>query len=595
MIRFFGHPEHSNGREYVLDLSLVSCRPRLAEARLALYALLLSMLFLFSCAPRRPLVASIPWTDGAGAALAFRDEAPRAAGREGHFSSDTPADRYILDKPYTVGAGIALDLELLRPGAQVQALDAVLEGRKDGRGFKSESAVALRDEDTHWVIPLERGEILSSIRLRLASPSRAADKIAADGSKPKAPAADAFVLASLSFRPMFRGFEKISRGVRVSTGFSFYVSGGEQHVTIEHPFDDLDSIHDKGGAGIVLDYGRCAASAPFEIFPAASSQGKLYLRPRLSGLRTVLGASLFPSAAQRVEFVFPAGVDLRSLYSAYVADPEAELADLGRVLLSPPGNPAADFDLYRWDRFPSVLVFDFRDYAAQDCYLKRMAYFTEKIGYRGTLLTDAQMADMHGWNAHDYRPQDLAVFFQTARKKGFALDKEELALRDILLSHGVIVDKDGTFSPGQGAIISISRESPSYLRTQFIVHESTHAIFFVDPDYRKFVRALWATIQPDERWFWFVFFKWAGYDIGSEYLMANEFQAYLLQQPVARAEEYFSKTQAAEILKKHPEYKDKIDEYMKRFSSRYPEHAAAIEAWLEKKYGLGAGKTYSLY
>ncbi|MDA8427612.1 MAG: hypothetical protein M0Z80_15915, partial [Treponema sp.] len=403
-------------------------------------------------------------------------------------------------------------------------------------------------------------------------------------------------LASIAFRPMFRGFERLADGVRISTGFSYYIESGRQHLVIDTPFAGIVPSGTPGCSGVVFDYGPCPGAAVFDISPAADGSGSLHLRPRLTGLRTVLGASLFPAAAPRVEFVMPAGVGLGALYASYVEDPEAELADLGRVLLSPPRDPGADFDLYRWDRFPSVLVFDFRDYAAQDRYLKRMAYFIEKIGYRGTLLTDAQMAGLHGWNAHDYRPEDLASFFEAAaRKKNFALDKEELALRDILLAHGVIVDKGGAYLAGRGAIISISRESPSYLRTQFIVHESTHAIFFLDPAYRRFVRSLWASIGADERWFWFTYFKWAGYDIGSDYLMANEFQAYLLQQPVSRVEEYFSKTQTAEILKKHPEYKDRIDEYMKRFSSRYAEHAAVLDAWFAEKYGLGAGRTYSLY
>ncbi|HUW40522.1 MAG TPA: hypothetical protein VMV90_05890 [Rectinemataceae bacterium] len=554
-----------------------------------------------SCGPRGRLVASIPWKDGSGAGLAFRDSDSRPSGQEGAFSPARASDGYVLETPHAIGADDALELDLVRrEGRSVPRLSVVLDGKRNGRDFKLRSGIELRDANTRFVLPLERGEVLDSVRLRLEAespPAPAAGTRTAAGSTAQAAtrAEVSCTLASIAFRPMFRGFERLADGVRVSAGFSYYIEGGRQHLAIDTPFAGIFPGGKPGCAGIVLDYGRCPDATAFDISPAAKGSGSLHLRPRLTGLRTVLGASLFPEAAQRVEFSIPAGVEVGALYASYVEDPEAELADLGRVLLSPPRDPGADFDLYRWDRFPSVLVFDFRDYAAQDRYLKRMAYFIEKIGYRGSLLTDEQMAGLHGWNAHDYRSEDLASFFEAAAGKRFALDREELALRDILLGHGVIVERGGVFLPGRGALISISRESPSYLRTQFIVHESTHAIFFLDPDYRKFVRSLWASVGADERWFWYAYFKWAGYDIGSDYLMGNEFQAYLLQQPVSRVEEYFSRTQAAELLRTHPEYKDRIDEYMKRFSSRYAEHAAALDAWIEKKYGLGAGRTYSLY
>jgi len=572
-------------------------RARVVRQIAALAAAFVLPLALASCSGRRPLVSSIRWTDESGAALPFRDLSARQSGAEGFLSAAAPADRFALDRPRPVGAGEALELELLRgEGAGTPQVRIVLGGGSGNRALRLEESIVLRDDHTYYVIPLESGRPLSSVEIGLAPPGGGAG---GEGALPSASSSTAPIasLRSLSFRPGFRGFERLPQALRISSGFSLFLQNGKQHAQIESPFTGMDAPDqkDRGAPILLLDYGPCPSATVFELAPASAASGLLRLRPRHEGLRTALGEGLFAAQASRLDLVLPLGVELRSFYTSNMAGGDAELADLGRVLLSRRADSASDFDFYRWDRFPDVLVFDFKDYATQDLYLKRIAFYIEKAGFRGRLASDAEIADLHGWNAHDYRPEDLAAFFQAAAAKSFPLNAEEKALRAILVQRGLIVEQGGRVVPGTGAFISISRESPSYLRTQLLVHESTHAIFFVDPEYRKFVRSLWASIGQDERWFWNLYFNWSGYDTGSEYLMANEFQAYLLQQPVGRAEEYFSKTQTEQILKKHPEYQANIDAYMQKFSKRYADRAATIEAWIKKKYGLEAGRTYSLY
>ena len=86
-------------------------------------------------------------------------------------------------------------------------------------------------------------------------------------------------------------------------------------------------------------------------------------------------------------------------------------------------------------------------------------------------------------------------------------------MRDLLLGRGVIVEKAGKYAAGSGAVISIARESEGYLRTLFLTHESTHAIYFVDADYRAFVQGIWASMPREEKWFWLVYFGWKTYDV----------------------------------------------------------------------------------
>jgi hypothetical protein len=316
------------------------------------------------------------------------------------------------------------------------------------------------------------------------------------------------------------------------------------------------------------------------------------IRTHPGGTRTTLDTSLLPLDTALLKIRAPDGIEIRSFFAAGLGIADYDLADLGRVLLS--ASTFEDFSVYRWDLLPSVLIFDFKDYATQDRYLKRLAFYVEKTGFRGTLVKDEDLASLHGWNAHDYGPEDLAAFFREARGRSFPLDPEERQLEDLLLRDGIIEESGGRLEPGKGAIISIARESGAALRWIFAVHESTHAIFFSDPDYRAFARSLWSSIDQKEKWFWKTYLGWAGYDPGSDYLMGNEFQAYLLQQPIAAVEEYFTTRKSAELLEKHPELEEKVSAYMAAYGKSFAQRAKSLEAWLHRKYGIEAGRTVFL-
>lgn len=201
-----------------------------------------------------------------------------------------------------------------------------------------------------------------------------------------------------------------------------------------------------------------------------------------------------------------------------------------------------DFEVYEWDRFPGSLFFDTADYKVQADFFRRLAFFAEKTGFRGRILTDEELGDMHGYNAHDYSAETLAAFFTKAEKNGVRLTEKELVLKDILLKNGLIVPDNYTYKAGRGAVISISRESPSYLRQSFIAHEAWHGIFFTNEDFRNAVAAVYYTV--DETTLSFMKGFWAsqpglGYDSSDEFLMHNEFMAYLMQQPLEGVASYF--------------------------------------------------------
>jgi hypothetical protein len=252
-------------------------------------------------------------------------------------------------------------------------------------------------------------------------------------------------------------------------------------------------------------------------------------------------------------------------------------ASLSAILAGSPAVGQA-FRLYRWDRFPSVLVMDTIDYATQERMFSRLAFFVEKRGFRGSLLTNAELAGRHGWNAHDYGPDGLARFFEAARAAAFPLNPEETTLRDIALAQGILALSRGTYRPGQGAILSISQSSPRVDRKFLLTHESCHGIFFVSAEYRSVCFALWDSLTAAERAFFVELLDELGYDASDEVLAVNELQAYLMQQPVAAVAEYFDRT-AERLHNLVPP------------PTRLAALASRLSEFLTRRFGIEAGAT----
>lgn len=202
-----------------------------------------------------------------------------------------------------------------------------------------------------------------------------------------------------------------------------------------------------------------------------------------------------------------------------------------------------EYELFAWDRFPSILIFDTADYAVQDKFFKRLAFFAEKQGFRGTLADDKALSGLHAYNAHDYRAETLASFFELARASEFPLGKEELALRDILEAEGIIRRDGDAWVAGAGAVLSFSRQSLEYLRYLFMAHEGYHGIYFVDADFRAKVSEVYASMDKRAIDFlesYFTIVDTLGYDREDRYLMENEFMGYLMQQGEANVSAYFT-------------------------------------------------------
>jgi hypothetical protein len=275
------------------------------------------------------------------------------------------------------------------------------------------------------------------------------------------------------------------------------------------------------------------------------------------------------------------------------------IADPGMILNYPQQNwRDPRYEFFQWQDFPSILIFDTADYTIQDGLFKRLAFFAEKAGFRGRLAADQEIADMHAWNAHDYRAEDLAAFFEAARNTQFPLSPEERELEKILQVAGIIYRTEtGAWSKGIGAVISLSRESPEYLRSRFMVHEGFHGLFFIDEDFRNFSRRRFETLDPTAKRFILSFFDYQHYDVQDSYLMINEFMAHVLQQPVSHAASYFGEYLAGRIdaspwRRTVLPPKDEASNVWPSIAQTFHAEAEAFSSYVNQRWGLAAGRVH---
>lgn len=255
-----------------------------------------------------------------------------------------------------------------------------------------------------------------------------------------------------------------------------------------------------------------------------------------------------------------------------------------------------DYELFEWDRFPGIIYFDTRNYTVQDNFFRRLAFFAEKQGYKGKLLTNAELGNMHGFNALDYRPETLADFFNKAADENFKLNKEEELLKMILIKNGLLIADGNRVKPGKGGLVSISQESYAALRIQLLAHEAWHTLFFADEEFRNYVAAIYYTMDPQSLEFLIDYFRSQpslGYDVNDDYLMKNEFMAYIMQQGIADCGQYFvNHAWWNSVMSFTPDLANYV---INTKGKGFEDAAIALNDFVFDKYGLVAGNVSLIY
>lgn len=224
------------------------------------------------------------------------------------------------------------------------------------------------------------------------------------------------------------------------------------------------------------------------------------------------------------------------------SDPRTSIpADPHTMLTFPQSAWRRDaLEIFEWTAYPGTYFVDFADYATQSKYLKRLAFFTEKRGFRGTIPSHSAVEPLHGWNAHNYSAEGLYQFYRAAEENGVPLSDAELDLRETAVSLGLLTLEAGELRPGTGGLLSISRESAPVLRELLLTHESFHGVFYARESFREFVADYFRSMPTAGQAFWRSFLGFMSYDPADEYLMINEFQAYVLQQRPRATEWYMT-------------------------------------------------------
>lgn len=393
---------------------------------------------------------------------------------------------------------------------------------------------------------------------------------------------------------IWAGFDPAGGVMDVASIMSARKGAGLPRVTIA-PGSVMTAYLAPSAPGSLAKQGRVAFSTGSHAFgfrmsavPATPAIPAFLVTDRSASVSVTDGAESL--SGLRVSLVVPAGIP---------ADPLAPIAADPHMIIEWPQSSwrRSDRELFAWDRFPSIVIFDTENYAVQDRYFKRLAFYVEKEGYRGRLVGDAELEPLHGYNAHDYRAESLAAFFDAASRERFALNDEERELQGILVARGVILKKGSGFVAGSGAVLSFSRESAGYLRYLFMAHEGYHGIYFVDPDFRARVHELYASM--DQRAILFLksywsFFASLGYDLDDEYLVENEFMAYLMQLPLDRVADYFTANIADRYVKHGG--KASVAEYVTATNAAdFVRAAAELNDYVFARWGIAGGRVGLYY
>jgi hypothetical protein len=548
-----------------------------------------------------------------------------AAVGELRLSEKTETLRFRFEPPVNIGPDISLEAEyyfrLSGEGAGVPGRYRITaafgaDGGDAEWELPGEAAFLLGDGAAEamapdaglcYALPLDEGVISEfSIQAKALAPASGG---ATSGS------GAAWVLRSLKLIPRWYGFELSGAdGVRPLLKFTPYLTrdgGGSLVISPgpEYGFQSAPEIRLGGiegdalitAAGTRMEYrpprgtypfpnrGRSSASAEL-LIPSGASDGGIY--------PVTLAGAVSASVFSLTSFVITPGPRRPFPREPVPADP-------GLILSYPRKNwRSPGYEVFRWPEFPEILILDTADYSVQERLFKRLAFFVEKRDYRGRLVPDRELEGLHGWNAHDYRAEDLARFFEAARLENFPLLDEERGLYTLLLENGILRRMpDGEIVPGTGAVLSISRESSDYLRNRFMIHECFHGLFFIDEDFRNFSADRWENFSPEAKRFFTSYLDSMRYDLAVSYLVINEFMAYCLQQSVSQAPHYFGEYLAGQIagnplrravLPQEEQMTAGGDRYWPTLARAFAREAGAFSDYASYRWGFSAGAVYSV-
>ena len=139
----------------------------------------------------------------------------------------------------------------------------------------------------------------------------------------------------------------------------------------------------------------------------------------------------------------------------------------------------------------------------------------------------------------------------------------------------------------------MSRESNFDLRYTLMAHESWHGIYFCDEAFRDFIEKCFQSFEKKSRDFLIGYWKCQptlGYDVNDDYLLKNEFMAYLMQRHLSLVKDwYISHSRWNSVQKAMPELSAYV---INTGAQTFYDEAAVISGYAFDRWGMAAGRTY---
>lgn len=246
------------------------------------------------------------------------------------------------------------------------------------------------------------------------------------------------------------------------------------------------------------------------------------------------------------------GLLLISVAMAAVAHaaPQPVVGDFSQIF----GSRSGELAVWRYADNPKIYVFDFPGLAYQGRSFNRITQFTEQQVNEPypRVLTEEEMAahlaaarrsESDFAFGHDVLVHELVQFFNFALRDKVALNQEELAIREFLLEQGMMREWRGFMQAVQPntVILSVPQTQQKSAgeplinptaRYAILLHEMSHGEYYTNPYYEKYCQRFWQeTLTGPQREAFKNFLGKYNYATGSEALLMNEAQAYLMFTP----------------------------------------------------------------
>lgn len=240
------------------------------------------------------------------------------------------------------------------------------------------------------------------------------------------------------------------------------------------------------------------------------------------------------------------------------------------------------FELYIWDKSPTVLIFDTINYSFQSLMFKRLAFFIEKKDFIGSIYSLDELENEKGWNGHDYDAEDLARFFNKVNFEGHTITGGEEILLDILLKNGLLSYTKRGYRSNGGAVVSCSRSSYYNHRNTILRHEAFHGLFFTSPKFRSVVSDVWKSLDYQSKTIWKMYLEVLDYNTKDEELVMNEFMAYMLQQSEDETYIYMNDIVWFRLWDNFPDKRERINRFFTADNRPFRRQIKALRTYTSK-------------